>query len=212
MDENGGNITPAVTGPGQDICAEWSPDGEMITYQSNVSGNNEIYVVDLNTKEIRQLTDDPPHFNGSPYWSPDGEQLVFFSDKYIIDEFDYTSTQIFRIDIDGNNLTALTDDFGNWEFPPVWSHDDAKIIFYRMFGTYFKLMILDVSSGELEFLFDDFFPETAWEYAEGRSQVGKYLSFGVLGEEHVMDWETGKVYPIELDAYGFDYYPDVENE
>ncbi len=45
----------------------WSPDGELIAY--NYSG--EIRVMHLESKEVRQLTDDPEHVNEAlPTWSP----------------------------------------------------------------------------------------------------------------------------------------------
>jgi len=56
---------------------QYSPDGKSILYVTYVSGNAEIWLCDENGSSPLQLT----HLNGpmpwSPYWSPDGREIVF---------------------------------------------------------------------------------------------------------------------------------------
>jgi dipeptidyl aminopeptidase/acylaminoacyl peptidase len=53
----------------------WSPDGNRMAFGSH-EGCGEIYLFDLRTKEISNLTNSPADEH-SPSWSPDGEWIVY---------------------------------------------------------------------------------------------------------------------------------------
>ena len=54
----------------------FSPDGKQIAFESNRTGNFEIYIINADGTNIKQLTSDTA-FDGTPAWSPDGKQIVF---------------------------------------------------------------------------------------------------------------------------------------
>ncbi|MEO6221001.1 MAG: hypothetical protein ABIO81_11270, partial [Ginsengibacter sp.] len=54
----------------------FSPDQKKIAFESNRSGNFEIYTMNSDGTNIRQLTFDTA-FDGTPAWSPDGKSIVF---------------------------------------------------------------------------------------------------------------------------------------
>ena len=58
---------------------------------------------------------DEPHFKSQlmPSWSPDGERIVFVSNRD-------GNNEIYVMDADGGNLTNLTKHAAN-EFAPAWS-------------------------------------------------------------------------------------------
>ena len=62
-----------------DIGLHWSPDGGMLAYMSNVTGNWEIYLLST-TGGIVVLTDNPAS-DGLPAWAPDGSGLAFVSNR-----------------------------------------------------------------------------------------------------------------------------------
>ena len=78
MDSEGLNVRRLSTiGNYNDACA-WSPDkaNPEIAYTSRIEGGFEIAVVDLTTRQVRQLTEG----RGSceyPTWAPSGRHLAF---------------------------------------------------------------------------------------------------------------------------------------
>ena len=101
----------------------WSPtDFNKIVYVSDQPGSAEIHLYDFQTHDSKRLTFTPPDpkrgyppFNKHPSWSPDGKEIVFFSDR----EGDPPRTQIWIMAADGSNLRNLSrNTFNDWD--PVW--------------------------------------------------------------------------------------------
>jgi len=57
-----------------------SPDGQKVAYQSNRTGNNEIWIHNIKSGNEYLLTDNP-HDDINPDWSPDGNEIVFLSNR-----------------------------------------------------------------------------------------------------------------------------------
>lgn len=91
----------------------WSPTAEKIAFVSNDSGNDEIWVVNRDGGDARQLTrDDHNWWDKHPSWSPDGSQIVFWSNRT-------GNGQIWVMDSNGENLYSLSKTgFNDWD--PVW--------------------------------------------------------------------------------------------
>jgi hypothetical protein len=91
----------------------WSPTAEQITFVSNDSGNDEIWVVNRGSSSARQLTRDAyGWWDKHPSWSPDGSKIVFWSNRT-------GNRQIWVMDADGSNLYSLSHTgFNDWD--PVW--------------------------------------------------------------------------------------------
>ena len=58
----------------------WSPDGKQIAFVSPRDGDDEIFVVNVDGSDLRQITDNSEK-DASPTWSSDGVQLAFTSDR-----------------------------------------------------------------------------------------------------------------------------------
>jgi Tol biopolymer transport system component len=59
----------------------WSPDGKYLAFQSNQSGNWDIWVSPLKGGEPENKTADHTGDDRFPSWSPDGSQIAFWSDR-----------------------------------------------------------------------------------------------------------------------------------
>lgn len=90
----------------------WSPDNLWIAFVANHTGNDEIWRMDANGGQQRQLTFNDWQWDKHPSFSPDGQQLVFFSNRTGL-------RQIWRMAADGSNQINLSNNtFEDWD--PVW--------------------------------------------------------------------------------------------
>jgi Tol biopolymer transport system component len=82
------NLTQA---PKRDRYAIWSPDGRRLTFNTNRDGDFEVYVMNADGSQPRNLSRSPESTEGLADWSPDARRLVFYSDRggnkevYILD-------------------------------------------------------------------------------------------------------------------------------
>ena len=96
----------------------------------NVKWDPEIYLMDPNGKQIRQLTD-APKYDGEPAWSPDGKRITFVSyrDLKQIPERGVIRGEIYVMNADGTNLVNLTRSVDRAEKVSSWSPDGKQIAF-----------------------------------------------------------------------------------
>jgi hypothetical protein len=70
---------------GRNSQPAWSPDGTEIAFSREVGhNNNDIFVMNVNGSDIRQVTDSNA-FDTRPCWSPDGKNLLISSNRKSID-------------------------------------------------------------------------------------------------------------------------------
>ena len=81
--------------------AAWSPDGQQIAFTSSRDGDDEIFAVNVDGSNLRQLTDNNAKDTSSA-WSADGLQIVFSSDR----DGDW---EIYVMNADGSDVRQLTD-------------------------------------------------------------------------------------------------------
>jgi len=104
-----------------DHKAQYSPDGTRIAFESDRSGNPEIWVCNADGSNPVQITAFRNAWAGSPRWSPDGRMIAFDGDAA-------GSWDIYTVPSSGGKPVRLTTTDAN-EFRPSWSHD-GKWIYY----------------------------------------------------------------------------------
>lgn len=123
---DGSGLRRLTDTPGYDAEGSYSPDGKSIVFCSNRSGaeNLELFIMDKDGKNVRQLTHAPGCYNGGPFFSPDGKRVIFRSDRKKKDHL-----QLYVINADGSGERALTDDL-NWvQWGPYWYKDGKHIVY-----------------------------------------------------------------------------------
>lgn len=125
-DPDGANLKRLTDAKGYNAEGSYSPDGKHIVFCSNRSGeaNLELYIMDADGKNVRQLTHTPGCYNGGPFFSPDGAKVVFRSDRKEKDHL-----QLFVINADGTGEKALTDDLKWVQWGPYWYRDGKHIVY-----------------------------------------------------------------------------------
>ncbi|NNC70589.1 MAG: amidohydrolase family protein [Flavobacteriaceae bacterium] len=73
---SGGNATRITEGMPYDVHPRYSPDGSSIVFISDKSGSDNVWILDLKTKDQKQLTKDKNQYHFSADWSPDGQYVV----------------------------------------------------------------------------------------------------------------------------------------
>lgn len=116
MEADGTNVQ-RMTDQGYAVSPNWSPNGQFLTfswrrnYGPGEPGSNDIYLMDIASKQWVQLTHDAGG-NDTPCWSPDGRHIVFQSHRGGRD-------QIYSMLADGTNVKQLTSSGNNTQ--PNWS-------------------------------------------------------------------------------------------
>jgi len=104
----------------------YKPDaGEGMT-RFNDNQRLHIFVVDVSTKQVRQLTQGETDEH-SIDWSPDGKEILFASNREP-NQDEFFNYDIFALKIADNSIRRLTATEYN-EYEPLWSPDGKRIVY-----------------------------------------------------------------------------------
>ena len=110
-----------TSGDYSDIAPNYSPDGQKLTFHSHRMGKSmNVFVLDLNTKAITQLTHSED-FAGFPKFSPNGQEIIY--QARLNGKWD-----IFIISINGGEPKRVGN-FTSSATRPSWSPDGKSIVF-----------------------------------------------------------------------------------
>lgn len=91
--------------PGIDSRPVWSPDGSRLLFESWRNGVRGVYVMNVNSTEVRRLSADAGASEYDPWWAPDGQSIFFRSLRRFLSTA--PSVAIYRVDPDGSNLQRV---------------------------------------------------------------------------------------------------------
>ena len=166
----------------------------QIAFASQRDGNHEIYVMDVDGGNPRNLSNNP-FDDRHPSWSPDSKRIIFSS----IRGGDF---EIYVMDADGGNQRNLTNDL-HLDWDPSWSPDGKRIVFVSQrdghfrsrFGITSEIYVIDADGMNEQRLTEnpqnDWFP--SWS-PDGKRIVfvsqrdGHFeTKFGITSEIYVID-------------------------
>ena len=121
MDADGADLRQLTSNPADDGTGEggwgggpsWSPNGRLIAFESDRSGNLEIYTLNLRTGAVSRITRHHPGIDVNPAFSPDGSRIAFSSRRSGSD-FD-----IYTVGTRGQDLLQVSDRPGD-DYQPDW--------------------------------------------------------------------------------------------
>ena len=137
INADGSERTRLTDNLAEDFDPVWSPDGTQIAFRTHRDGDEEVYLMNAEGSDQRNLSNAPNDGDYSPAWSPNGEWIAFMSDRA-------GNNNIWIIRPDGSDLRQITDIPGISEYP-TWAPDSSRIAFTCTFGK-----ILSNGTGDFE--------------------------------------------------------------
>jgi serine/threonine protein kinase len=129
---DGGSLTQVTNTIGNNGGATWTPDGKIL-YTSNASGSMDIWIMDRDGGNKRQLTANAG-WNYYTSITADGRYIVFVSNRS-------GAPSVWRMDADGGNAKELAS--GEREPWPYCSPDGKWVVYeYGLFSTLWKVPLL----------------------------------------------------------------------
>ena len=122
MDQDGNNeqqITDGIAGN----CS-WAPDSRRVVFERD----SNIYVVDILTREIQQLTNnkDAGDWAAGPDWSPDGKLIAYRQTPP-----KHGKTTIYVMKADGTNIHPLVPGDEWVRYQPRWSSGSKSVLYFE---------------------------------------------------------------------------------
>ncbi|USK83496.1 S9 family peptidase [Peribacillus asahii] len=181
-----------TTGQNRHSSPRWSPDGKYMSFVSNQSGSNQLYVMSSAGGEAKQITNLKSEVS-PPIWSPCSTKLLFSTSRPASDQEEYRNEE---------KKTAL-------RFERIQYKSEGQGYFN---GLYKHLAVVDVLTEEIEFLTKgrQHYSPSAWS-PDGKhiTYVSKTIEQGeydFISDIFTMDISTKKSVNITNRA-GFFYDP-----
>jgi Tol biopolymer transport system component/imidazolonepropionase-like amidohydrolase len=76
MPSTGGDAKLLTGGPAYDVQPRFSPDGKKIAFTSDRDGLDNLWIMDIDGKNLKQITKEKERQVNNPVWTPDGLYLV----------------------------------------------------------------------------------------------------------------------------------------
>jgi tricorn protease len=163
--ENGPTRNLTKSSNAHDRLAAWSPDGAKIAYVSDVSGEEEIYLINQDgSGEPERMTNGNEGMIFGVEWSPDGERLAYV-DK---------NGKLYVLDVESKRVQEIADERNGLLGGGTWSPKGGHIAFtLQDLSGFSSIYIWSVEDGQVRRVTGEYFNEfnPAWD------PEGNYLYF-----------------------------------
>ena len=179
----------------------WSPDGKLIAYFSDRTGEYELYVRPGDGKgEEKQITQGGTAFRYLPVWSPDSRKIAF-SDK---------TGSLFIVEMETGRIKLVDKDEWDEMGSYFWSPDSRWLAYSRRGANrHAGIEVYDVNDGVVHEAVGTFYDNTGPVF----DTEGKYLFFRSNRAFHPVysDMDSTWIYPNSTRVYAVTLRKDLES-
>jgi TolB protein len=183
---------------GRIIGGAITPDGHQIVAAIENAGATNLYLMDSDGNEIRELTD-TGGINVSPNFSPDGQTLAFTSDRS-------GTPQVYTMSIEGGAPKRITYS-GNYNTTPAISPKGDSLAYQSREGGRFDIYQLPIGGGTPVMLTDG----SGSNESASWSPDGRYIAFASTRGGHsriyILQVESHKIISALTEGNGNDTNP-----
>src|SRR5687768_9126315 len=129
----------------------WSPNGREIAFSGSKGGISDLYLADIATGAVRQLTNDK-YGDIQPAFSPDGRTIAFATDRGPGTNFEtltFGDMQIATVDVASGQVTVLQGFTQGKHINPQFSADGRSIFFVSDQDGISDVYRMDLTSGQM---------------------------------------------------------------
>ncbi|UWX55874.1 hypothetical protein NYZ99_05660 [Maribacter litopenaei] len=200
----GGMATRITKGMQYDVHPRYSPDGKSIVFISDKSGSDNIWTLNLLSKEEKQITEEKKHNFFSAEWTPDGDYIIGVKGRRNIKPHIYHK--------DGGSGSQLVGEPENIKLIDPAISPNGKLVYFsqrRSAWNYnaqlpqYQIGTYDMEDGEMAVITSKY----GSAFTPTLSPDGKWLVYGTRYETEtgliLRDLETGNeewlAYPVQRD-------------
>jgi len=208
----GGEAVPLTDGMPYDNQPRYSPDGTEVVFVSDRDGSENLWLIDIASKETRQLTNGSTKSYESPEWLPDGNYVVAATAENMAVRGDARNPKLWMWHVDGGTGVQIIKEPGSRRITGptptpdgrhIWFAQRTNLWQYNAILPQYQLAVYDRETGEQytrSSRYGSAFRPTV-------SPDGDWLVYGTRHEEHtglrLRELATGEerwlAYPVTRD-------------
>jgi Tol biopolymer transport system component len=189
MNTDGSNQTFLTRGS----SATWSPDGKQIAFHRSASGSgqpikpdpgaatydSDIFVMSIDQKMPRNLTNSPSDVDDDADWSPSGNRIVFTSHRVDDNPVNSVTAEIYVRNADGSGQVQRLTNNSEEERGPSWSRDGKRIVYScRRAGSDFEICVMNADGSGQKQLTDNEAPDLSAVWSPDGTKIAFHRRTG----------------------------------